>query len=300
MKRNRLWRAIALSLTAGVIATIGPSATLAGVNSEQEQDPVAALADAIETLEPQARDLWPESFAGVWLGEEGVGGTIFIAFTDGAKERVAALADSFPQPELLQPVTLDSSMTDLEARQDVMIAERELVRLGELVLPGVSGAEYDLDIEVSNNALVVLTEDDDPVATESFKARYGDDLIVEITQVAVPECTRSDCRYELRSGLETVDPGEGSCSTAFAAKTPDGTRQILSAAHCGGSGSGDIGNGRRHGGERYGEVREQQFRWRVDAERHRVDGAGFSARPWCSEMSTTSSGKFDRWAHGRV
>jgi streptogrisin C len=226
-----------------------------------------ALDDAIGALQPVAQNLWPDTYAGLWVHEteDGVVHSVSLGFTEDATAKVAQLAEGFPEPELLQPVILARSLHELENRQQRMIADREAARKGTLVLPGVSGARYNLDIDIRRNALVVTVEDSSSVAVATFKGLYGEDVIVEQGDLGGPEaCTRADCRYNLRSGLKTVFDGTW-CSTAFTVVTSVGNRNILSAAHCGG---GDVGNARHHGGERYGTVIDQHKGGRVDAERH--------------------------------
>lgn len=196
-------------------------------------------------------------------------------------------------------------MQELESRQQRMIAEREQSRDGSLLLPGVQGGDYNLDIDVTRNVPVVTTKDANPEATATFKSRYGEDVIVEEGDIGGPEaCTRTDCRYDLRSGLKTVQSNGAWCSTAFTVKRSDGTRNILSAAHCGG---GDVGSARFHGGERYGEVKHQNIGFRVDAERHGPPEGSFAMKPWIyvndsnkerpvQQMSTWSGLRVGLWA----
>jgi hypothetical protein len=56
-------------------------------------------------------------------------------------------------------------------------------------------------------------------------------------------------------------------------------KQILSAAHCGLDGEADIGNERKHSGEKYGHVTETAIAGRVDAERHSINSS-FNGKRW--------------------
>lgn len=288
--------AAVLLIAGAATGAFGQSPADGPTDSEPTVDPV--LDQAIATLEPLARDLWPETFAGLYLGEGGVGDSIFIGFTTGAQAKVERLAQGFPRPDLLRPVTFDRSLQQLDAKQQQMSDDRELANSGSLNLAGVPGGAYDLDIDVQRNANVVILEDANPIATAAFKARYGEDVIVQEAPLMEPAaCTRSDCRYELRSGLRTDPPG---CSTAFTVRKPDGTRQLLSAAHCGnpfGDCRGDdVGANRRHGGELYGEVRDERCFGRSDVEKHGIRDP-FVGRPWifvdadrrAREVSSTGS-----------
>lgn len=194
-----------------------------------------------------------------------------MVFTQDAAANVAQLGHAFPRPELLQAATVDRSLQELEARQEAMIADLELVREGLLSIVGVPGADYDLSISVPRNALIVVLEDANAEAVRAFQLRYGSDVIVEQGPIAVPDdCTRMDCRYNLRSGLRVDNVDGGGCSSAFTVRIPSGTRQLLSAGHC-------TGVRRFHAGEEYGEVRQSEQSGRVDAERHSVV-APFEAR----------------------
>jgi hypothetical protein len=157
-----------------------------------------------------------------------------------------------------------------------MVHDREQIKDGRLVAPGIP-ENYDMGIDVKQNAIYVVVEDASPVTVAAFKSRYGDDVIVREGDLMIPHCTRADCRYGLRSGLRTVLPSEGRCSTAFTVRvTATGNRNILSAAHCGGN---DVGSSRRHGGEHYGLVRARQQHGRVDAERHGPPAGDFNMWP---------------------
>ena len=254
-------------------------------DDDADADPDDLLA-AIEMLEPKALELWPDSFAGVWLGDSGVGDSVFIAFTEDADEKVARLASGFPRPDLLKPVAVDKSMAELETQRDQLVADRELARGGELELAGIPGHRYDLEIDPARNAVVVILEDARAAAVADIHARYGTDVLVEQGSLAAPAvCTREDCRYVLRSGLQTVSSVDA-CSTAFTVRRPNGNRNILSAAHCGNDNTlenacmgPDDGSGRSHGGEHYGNVQDNSCGGRKDAERHgRQDP--FGSRAW--------------------
>ncbi len=262
--------------------------TASGEEGPSEGGSSEALAEATYALEPSARDLFPETFAGVWLSDSPLPGTINIAFSEDAEQSAELFAQGFPRPELLNGVDVPRSLAELESRQDRMISDRELVRQGALDLPGVPGAEYDLGIELEQNAIYAVVEDATPQAIGSIQALYGNDVIVREGPLAaaailedqedeadelIPDsasCSRNDCRYRLRSGLSVA--GSGLCSSAFTVKRPSGTRFLLSAAHCEGS-------ARRHGNEPYGAVTDQKQADRTDAEIHSVTGL-FKSRPW--------------------
>lgn len=166
-------------------------------SSESGVRSTPALEAAAETLEPRSRELWPDSFAGLWVdvSETGVYYSISVAFTRGAGDKVAQLARGFPEPSLLRPMTFEYSMRELERRQREMGKDRELARAGDLVLGGVRGHCFDLGIDVRRNALVVVLERASPEAVETFKSRYGRDVLVQEGPLAVPEHTDTECGH---------------------------------------------------------------------------------------------------------
>jgi streptogrisin C len=211
-----------------------------------------------------AQRRWPHTFAGSWREDSGA---LVVAFTRDAARNAAALGRG------ARGVAAARSLAELERRQDEMIADRELARAGFLLLPGAAGGRYDLGIDEPGNAIVVVLERSSPGIEAAFRARYGDDVAVREGPIAVPEdCTRQDCRYDLRSGL-SVNSADWVCSSAFTVRRHDNdNRNLLSAGHC-------SQDNRYHGGEKYGEVVAQQQSGRVDAERHSVN-ATFQAKPW--------------------
>lgn len=229
----------------------------------------------VEELEPKAREAWPDSFAGVWLSES----KVFIAFSADAKENVAELAASFPRPDLLEPVPVEHSLATLEKRQMQIVHDRTAIQAGQLRIAALGDGLYDVNIDVPTNRLQVIMAKTSADARQAVSSLYGDDVELVEGPIAEPAtCTRADCRYELRAGLETAGGGD-LCTTAFVVKKDSGARFIMSAAHCGGGGGGDLDVDRYHGGEIYGKVKDQKYEDRVDAERMSITGS-FSGKPW--------------------
>jgi len=243
------------------------------------------LAAAISAVEIEARERWSDGFAGMWRTAEGQG-PIHVAFTAQAAARVADLAADFPRPDLLQAVTFERSLAQLEAIQAEIAVDREQVRRGALDLEGIADHRYNTDIDQARNVVEVQIKNADQRTRDTFEDRYREAIIVKEGPVGAPgQCSRTDCRYTLRSGLRT-DLNSGWCSTAFAVRTGSGVRQLLSASHCGNYNQNqgcvtpyDIGDDRDHGGETYGPVTDDVCTGRVDAERHRPTG-DFVAQPW--------------------
>lgn len=252
---------------------------------------------ALADLESVAQRRWPETFGGIWGSGSADRTQIFVAFTKGAIENVEALADDFPEPDLLVPVQVSRSLADLEATQLKLIADREAARVGENQIEGLSGVNYDLDVDRRRNVVVMiiprsLREQLDQIRQDVTVA-YGEGVTVEEGPLAHPQACqdRFTCGLQLRAGIGArfIKAGTGtasSCTDAFVVTRPGGAVQILSAGHCAdyANGNPDIGNGRYHRAgiipaNLYGSVQDQYEGGRVDAERHSI-GNGFGGNPW--------------------
>lgn len=271
--------AVAASL-AGALATGAAGQVIGGDPSEPTLDPQTEndeLRSAIGALEVEALNEYPDSFAGLWLGEEGVGGPVYVAFTGDAATKVAQLAVGFARPDLLRPVETEHSLAALERLQRNLAADRELVHAGTLAVPDIP-AHYDLGIDLQRNTVYAVVERLTGDTAAAFAARYGRPLAVREGPLAVSEAcnSRSSCSPDLRSGLATgLQFFSNDCSTGFTVRV-NGNRQLLSAAHCGRN-DGDS-SARFHDFLRYGEVRADGYSGAVDAERHSVEGL-FDAQP---------------------
>ena len=254
-------------------ATAGASDSTSETPTTVEPDPLEL---AVDLLDAAAIEKWPNEYAGLWLdGEEG---PVNLAFTSGADVKVAELAVAFPKPELLRAVDADVSLAQLESLQDEIVAGRDgQTEVGEQ-LAAVAPAEYPVGIDLANNSVYVQVEKITPQVQDAFRAEYEGPVSFDEAPLPVLEAceNRASCKPDLRSGLRTEAPGGLGCSTAFTI-LKNGNRQVLSAAHCGPAQS-DTG-GRFHQGDRYGEVRGDQFGASVDAERHSVEGA-FTDKAW--------------------
>lgn len=270
--------ALACASPAGAAAPsdVGDVARMYGISQSEAADRLE-VQHLAGSLEADARRLYPDTFAGLWLDGGGAGG-ISIAFTRDAGASVARLASEFARPLLLRPVSVRHSQNGLEALQARMIADREAARSGRWSLAGVPGARYNLDIDPRRNAVILRAERPTAATVAAVRARYGDAVLVETGAIGGPAgCSRDDCEYSLRSGLKTeTNQTGGWCSTAFTVRNSSGARNILSAAHCG-------GDNRYHGNEiddQYGTVLAQQQAYKVDAERHGATRGEFNARGW--------------------
>lgn len=273
-KRRSLSRL--LILTAVLTCLVTAVAALGAGGEDPMPDPDDPPADpvlyeAIHQLEPTALKRWPETFAGAWW--DGQRGDVVIAFTAEAREKVEELTTDFPQPDLLRPAEADDSLRQLREQAQQIAADRPSGDARSGGLPGVSARGYDISIDVPSNVVAVLVEEHTPETQEAVRERYGADVRLE--QQDLPEavdCSRGDCRYDLRAGLKSVNANDVQCSTGFTVRRPDGTKKVLSAGHC-------TGLPRKHGGESYGDVVGDVQEGAVDAERIDPDPP-FGTRPW--------------------
>lgn len=224
-------------------------------------DAPGGSANRDDELEPEARRRWPSTFAGLWqVGE----GRVFVAFTAAADANVGELRRDYPSDSReLVAVTLPRSLAELEALQEQMITDREASRV-----PGLAPLppRYDLGIDLPLNTVYATVPQLDPVTQVAFASRYGV-VRVDAGALAVPDvrtCTRANCGTSLRAGLRVPDENGVACSSAFVVRSNGGGLNLLSAAHCPGS-------ERYHGGAKYGNVIDEQYAFRVDAERHGIN-----------------------------
>lgn len=225
----------------------------------------------IGDLAARAAERWPDTFSGLWVDHHR-GGQVVVAFTEDAARRVAELSHEFSEPGLLRPAPAVRAQRDLDALVTRMAADREEAAAGRLTFPGVEGGRYDVAADVRRNTVVVRVDRVEPGTQAAFASRYGGHVVVEEGGVMhTAACSITDCRSTLRSGLKVTLPA-GYCSTAFTFSTGL-TKWTSSAAHC-----GDWD--RRHAGQLYGSVSNQQQSGRLDAELHSVDFNGFYAGPY--------------------
>jgi hypothetical protein len=280
-------------LRVNVAATLEPDDTLALDVDAAERQRVDELQLSLSCPEEACE----AQISGAAVARRQMAGKrVFVAFTDNAKKRVGALRRGFPKPGMLRPVSVDHSLRELEGLQQRMIADRESFRETGPPFPGVPHELYDLDIDVTRNAPVVILEHPTDAAAAAFRDRYGPFVIVEHGTPAEPDvlypCSSREVCYKLRSGLRAETKTGSGCSTAFMAflGRSTKTRGILSAAHCGGPNpdnpNSDLGAPRFHGGVnplQYGTVQREEYFGRVDAEWHYVSREPFTSlkpAPW--------------------
>lgn len=219
----------------------------------------------------------------------------------------------------IRVVRVDDSLLALRALQARMVADRDAPPRTEIVAPppeivppppgivprppGIVAPpptivtlpklQYDLEIDVQRNSVVVTLPSVTPELVDYFRQTYGD-VIVEQGPLLEPQpdvgCTSRDaCFPFLRSGLRSVAESGTSCSLAFGVLYQSGWGEqvdgILSAAHCGNP-DADLGDDRSIGGVVYGQVVAEQQAGQLDAELHSVDNGYASFFPMIYRNAT--------------
>lgn len=289
----------ATGLVIGVVVclsgTISPSVQAVPTRAEPATAAPAAAAPApgyqeleraLEPIQGLASSLFPAQFGGLWATGSGEDVTVHIAFTDTPLVSTAALvsAAGFPYPEVLEPVDVAVSLAQLEQLLELMSAEREAVRAGELAIGTITSPDYDLAVDLPTNSVQVITDvgATEQVLWQTAFASYGALVDVVPGSITGPQgCRRADCGTNLRGGLQLGSDGGKYCSSAFTVQK-NGERRLLSAGHCGNASScdgHDDGAARFHNGRRYGTVIDQACARHVDAEIHSPN-SDFAFRPW--------------------
>lgn len=210
--------------------------------------------DAVSAVQPDLAARWPATFGGVWVDTTTF--DVRVAFTADAAANVAAVAATFPFPEVLRPVTVERSYRDLRALQDLLRDDRA-------ALTAAYGA-FDLDVDVPRNQVVLrlaaVTDD----ARRRLAAAYGTALRVEAGLSRPNACAPSACHPWMYGGLD-IDHGTSGCTGGFTAAIGS-YRYVLSAGHCyEQTGVAEV----THDGSYYGSVTAWRVSGRVDAERVR-------------------------------
>jgi hypothetical protein len=154
-----------------------PAAAAAPEREVIREDPEALVCDeAPGNPEPAARHAWPLTFAGLWLEEKER--MLYVAFTEGAEEKVARLAECLPKRSFT-PVAFEHSERELLDVLDRMRADREAIRAGRLTLPGIQDEEYSFGLYTKENVILIHVATVTPEAVETFTTRYGDFVVLE-------------------------------------------------------------------------------------------------------------------------
>jgi hypothetical protein len=90
-----------------------------------------SLHESIKAIGSTVTSKWPHEYGWVWIEPDKPEDGVFVGFTEGAEEKVAELAKDFSYPELLVPVTVKYSATEIQDLQNQIIAGRENAKRGE-------------------------------------------------------------------------------------------------------------------------------------------------------------------------
>jgi streptogrisin C len=239
MLRNILSTAAAATLLATGLATPPAGASLPAVDAGQ----VTAFAAATGLAVPAARDYFaltaavgdlqaageaafPATFAGVWRTPAD-GGLVHVAFTRDAAASTALVAAGFARPGLLRVVTARTSLRDLSALQDRVVA----------ALPARTPATVGVD--VAAGAVAVETPAVAPVSRALAAALPGAPVTVTSGRAAAPmatTCTGRICPGSAYGGLSLIGTNGAnaySCTSGFdATSVATGLAVLVTAGHC--------------------------------------------------------------------
>ncbi len=273
MRKRRLCAAAAVL---AALAMLSFPAAGGAAKKRPPHGPVATT-KGVQKLEPTALRRWPASFGGIWLSH----GKLFVAFTGESKKRMRKLRRPLTRTRRLgkdrfRAVTVDDSLASLRVLLARMIADRDAPPPPSIV--GFPRPEYDLEIDVIRNSVVVTAPAVTPELVNGLRSKYGD-VIVEQGPLIVPQAvvgcpSRDNCYPFLRSGLMSHAESGSSCSLAFNVLYKPGVTGMLSAAHCGNP-DANVGDDQTIGGEVYGQVVAEQQSGKLDAELHSVGNNGF-------------------------
>jgi len=181
--RTRVRKAIALLVALGFAGGVlaaglwvvgrGDPEPVPGEEPDREvihEDPKALVCEeAPRSPQIAANEAWPRTFAGYWIDQSER--ATHVAFTEGAEEKVARLAECFPERNF-SSVTFERSLQEMEMVLDEILADREAIRAGNHEMPGIPDHHYSFYLDVRRNVIYVLIEEVTPETTETF-SRYG-------------------------------------------------------------------------------------------------------------------------------
>lgn len=126
-------------------------------------------------FEPELIEAFGQTFGGVWLEADGAP-SLTVALTNGAEAALPVIQSMFAVPDAVRTVTVKHSLADLLALQETMIAERAALQAGEVPLVNAlasTAGNYDLDVDVLRNVVVVHLEDATDALVSAFTETYG-------------------------------------------------------------------------------------------------------------------------------
>ncbi|MBN8866551.1 MAG: hypothetical protein J0H98_03255 [Solirubrobacterales bacterium] len=268
----------------------------ADTSGSQEADD-NVLSAAIADIGPMAMKKWPDQYGWVRIEPGHPENGVEVGFTEGAAEKVSEIAESFPQPELLRPISVPLSHVALRAHIKEIAGDREAAKSGEGPLADLESPHFDLQSDVWSGKVEAIMPKVSQETRDVFERTYGDLVVVQEGGLGHPaSCTsRKRCGKELRAGIAARNQPSFDtfkCSVGFTIMVA-GEKQVLSAAHCSnlpyGSTGGALPSQHRYHGEvlptEFGTVQAHYLYGGVDAERISVN-APFNANPWIYREDT--------------
>lgn len=155
-----------LSACAAPSLTPTPEAAIEWTPQVGDSESAGALVQAA------AAERWPNEFAGAWLK----GDRIVVAFTANAEEKAAVLEQEVLRgTSPLEARTVKHSLEELVDLQERMGKDRGRAQGGQRDLPrpiADLGGQFDLDIDIEANVVVVGAERVTPELREAFRTYY--------------------------------------------------------------------------------------------------------------------------------
>lgn len=188
-------------------------------------------------LGSRTMERWPDDFAGLKFVEPGTPlGGVEVRFSEGAEEKVAEIAKEAPQPELLIPVNVPKSQAQIAHEMALVISDREEAKRGLGPLAETKGM-FDMDADLGTGEILVMMPDPTEKVrtlinrTYPYKFKFVESALGEFGACGA----RDDCNDPLRAGVQARNSStpydKKKCSTGFTVLY-EGTRHLMSAAHC--------------------------------------------------------------------
>jgi len=175
--------ATSIAALVAATATIQITAADAGsaVNWERDQQ-VATRAWKF------AAKAWPNQYAGIWTLPRGrFRGNFVFAFTRNGARHVKVLRKRFPTRDARYlAVRRAFSQRFLDGLAGQLITDRERIRRGHLSPPGQRPGEFDLDLDVRRNRVVLTRPHFARGYRAWFRDRYGAALVFETGPTFIP------------------------------------------------------------------------------------------------------------------
>lgn len=164
---------------------------------------------AVAKLEVTARHALHDKFAGLWTDSSEA---VHLALTSGlTDEDRAALSSAAASETLLNERIVPRTLAQLDFLQSQMIADRVQLQsesYSDRLAPLAStSGQYDLDISIQTNQVVVLLPEVRSDLKRAFTSLYGPDLAFEQGSSTLEACSISNCFPTMMDGLKTLSGG---------------------------------------------------------------------------------------------